>query len=77
MNKCTQQGILHCIFRVFAISHDPMCHAEDLFHMALTKLSERGSLATLGGSNQVFLAPLVEVASRAGIVLCGSKCIHH
>jgi hypothetical protein len=68
---------LHRVFRVFAISRDPMGHAENLFRMALTELAERSSMATLGGSYQVLFAPLVKVASRAGIVLYESECIHH
>jgi hypothetical protein len=49
MGKGIQKTILHCVFRVFAISHDPMYDTEDFFRMAFAKLSEGGSSSSLGG----------------------------
>src|SRR6202041_2295835 len=57
MGEGIQKTILHCIFRVFPISHDPMNDTEDFFDMAFAKLSERGSSSSLGGSYQLLLAP--------------------
>jgi hypothetical protein len=43
MDKGIHKTILHCVFRIFAISHDPVNDTEDFFDMAFAKLSERGS----------------------------------
>jgi hypothetical protein len=42
MGEGIQKTILHCVFRVFAISHDPMNDTEDFFDMSFAKLSEGG-----------------------------------
>jgi hypothetical protein len=60
---------LHCIFRVFTISHDPMSDSEDFLDMAITKLSEGGSSPILGGCYQLLLAPLPKIANCCGIAL--------
>jgi hypothetical protein len=64
MDESIQKALLHCVFRVFAISHDPINDAEDFFDMALAKLSEGGSSSSLGGCYQLLLAPRSKIANR-------------
>jgi hypothetical protein len=63
MDESLQKRILHCVFRVFAVSHDPMNDAEDFFDMAFAKLSEGGSSSDLGGCYQLLLAPRSKIAN--------------
>jgi hypothetical protein len=63
MHESIQKAVLHCIFRVFAISHDPMSDPEGFLGMAITKLPEGGSSPSLGGRYQLLLAPFPNIAS--------------
>jgi hypothetical protein len=64
MDESIQKALLHCVFRVFAVSHDPMNDTEDFFDMAFAKLSEGGSSSSLGGCYQLLLAPRAKIANR-------------
>jgi hypothetical protein len=55
---------LHCVFSVFAISHDPMNDSEDFLDMALAKLPKGGWSSSLGGCYQLLLAPRSKIANR-------------
>src|ERR1700758_2445931 len=57
MDESIQKALLRCVFRVFTISHDPVSHTQNLFHVAFAKLAEMGSLPSLGGCYQLLLAP--------------------
>jgi hypothetical protein len=70
MDESIQKAVLRCVFRVFAISENPMGYAEDSYDMAFAKLPERGSSATLGGCYQLLLAPRPKIVNRRGIVPC-------
>jgi hypothetical protein len=72
MGEGIQKTILQCVFRVFAISHDPMNDTEDFFDMPLAKLSEGGSSSSLGGCYQLLLAPRSR-SLTAGVSLCTEK----
>jgi hypothetical protein len=63
MEEGAQKGVLHCVFRIFAISSDPMGDSEDLLDMAFAKLAEGGSSSNLGGSYQLRLAPLSKIGN--------------
>jgi hypothetical protein len=62
VEESTQKTILHCVFRVFAISHDPMDDTEDSLAMPFAKLTEGGSFAGLSGCDQLLLAPRSKIA---------------
>jgi hypothetical protein len=64
MDESIQKALLRCVFRVFAISHDPINDAEDSFGMAFAKLSEGGSTSALGGCDQLLLAPHSKIVNR-------------
>src|SRR6266403_1500286 len=64
MDESIQKALLPCVFRVFAISHDPINDAEDFFGMAFEKLSEGGSTSGLGGCDQLLLAPHSKIVNR-------------
>jgi len=64
MGEGIQKTILHCVFRVFAISHDPINDTEDFFDMAFAKLSEGGSSSSLGGCYQLLLAPRSKIVNQ-------------
>jgi hypothetical protein len=68
MDESIQKAVLRCVFRVFAISQNPMGYAEDSCDMAFAKLSEGGSSSALGGCYQFVLAPRSKIANRHGIV---------
>jgi hypothetical protein len=68
MGEGIQKTILHCVFRVFAISHHPMDDTEKFFAMALAKFSEGGSSSSFGGCYQLVLAPGSKVANLRGII---------
>src|SRR5258708_28958580 len=57
MDESIQKALLHCVFRVFALSHDPINDAEDFFGMVLANLSERRSFSIIGGCAQLLLPP--------------------
>ena len=59
-----QKTILDLVFRVLAISHDPLDDTKDFFDMSLAELSERGSSSTLGCCYQLRLAPRSKIANR-------------
>jgi hypothetical protein len=63
MDESIQKALLRCVFRVFAISHDPINDPEDFFGMAFAKLSERGSTSGLGGCYQLLLAPRPKIVN--------------
>src|SRR5260221_5633536 len=63
MDESIQKTILHCVFRVFAVSHHPMNDTEDFFDMALAKLSEGGSSSSLRSCYQLLLAPYSKIAN--------------
>jgi hypothetical protein len=65
-----EKTILHCVFRVFAISNDPMDDTEESLAMPFTKLTEGGSFAGLSGCDQLLLAPRSKIANGRGIALC-------
>jgi hypothetical protein len=69
MDESIQKALLRCVFRVFTISHDPVSHTQNLFHVALAKLSEGSSSPTFGGCDQPLLAPRSKIARRCGIAL--------
>src|ERR1700688_151326 len=77
MDESTQKAVLHCVFGVFTVWHDPASHTEDLFHMTFAKLSEGRSFPTFGGCDQLHLAPRSKIANRCGITLRRKKCTHH
>jgi hypothetical protein len=64
MGEGIQKTILHCVFRVFAISHDPINDPEDFFGMAFAKHSEGGSTSGLGGCYQLLLAPHSKIVNQ-------------
>jgi hypothetical protein len=68
MDESIQKAVLRRVFRVFAISQNPIGYAEDSCDMALAKLSEGGSSSALGGCYQLLLAPRSKIANRRGIV---------
>jgi hypothetical protein len=70
MDVSIQKTILHCIFRVLAISHNPMNDTEDFFDLAFAKLSERAWSSSLGGHYQLLLAPS---SPTAEVSLCTEK----
>jgi hypothetical protein len=69
MDESIQKALLRCVFRVFTISHDPVSHTQNLFHVALAKLSEGSSSPAFGGCDQLLLAPRSKIAPRCGIAL--------
>src|ERR1700740_3141248 len=77
MDESIQKALLRCVFRVFTVSYDPACHTGDSFHMTVGKLSEGGSPPTLGGCDQLILAPSPQIANCCGIALRRKKCAHH
>jgi hypothetical protein len=64
MDESIQKTILHCIFRVFAVSHDPMNDTEDFFDVPFAKLFEGAWSSSLGGCYQLLLAPRSKIANR-------------
>src|ERR1700730_9544530 len=77
MDESTQKAVLHCVFRVFTVWHDPASHTEDSFHMTFAKLSEGSLPSSLGGCYQLLVAPRSKIANRCGIALRRKKCTHH
>jgi hypothetical protein len=63
MDESIQKALLHCVFRVFAVSYDPASHTGDLFHMTFAKFSEGGSSSILGGCYQLLLGPGSKIAN--------------
>src|SRR5258707_13730459 len=57
MDESIQKALLRCVFRVFTVSCDPTNHTRHLFHMTFAKLSEGSSSSSLGGCDQLLLAP--------------------
>jgi hypothetical protein len=80
MDKSAQKAILHCIFRVFTISRDPMGDTEDFLYVSFAKLTEGGCPTTFGGGYQLLLAPHPKIVNRWGIALRSNrrwgKCEH-
>ena len=64
MEKGTQKGVLHCVFRVFAISRDPMGDSEEFLDMAFAKLTEGGPSSNPGSRYQLLLAPRSKIGNR-------------
>ena len=77
VNKGPQEAVLHCVFRIFAISHHSMNDTENLFAMAFAKFSKGGSSSSFRGCYQLVLAPLSKIANLWGIVLHQQQCPHH
>src|ERR1700688_986951 len=77
MDESTQKAVLHCVFRVFTVWHDPASHTEDSFHMTFAKLSERGFFPTFGRCDQLHLTPRSKIANRCSITLRRKKCTRH
>src|SRR2546429_6944662 len=69
MDESIQKAVLRCVFRVFAVSHDPMDDTEDFCAMAFAKLPEGGSSSSLSGCAQLLLAPSSKIANHSGIAL--------
>src|SRR6266566_636863 len=64
MDESIQKAVLRCVFRVFAVSHDPMDDTEDFCAMAFAKLPEGGSSSSLSGCDQLLLAPSSKIANH-------------
>src|ERR1700730_203130 len=77
MDESTQKAVLHCVFRVFTVWHDPASHTEDSFHMTFAKLSEGSLPSSLGGCYQLLVAPRSNTAKRRAIALRRKKGTHH
>src|SRR5258707_12943064 len=73
MDESIQKALLRCVFRVFTVSCDPASHAGDAFHITFEKLSEGISSPTLGGCDQLLLAPRSKIADCYCIALRRKK----
>jgi hypothetical protein len=63
MGEGIQKRILHCVFRVFTISHHPMDDTEDLFAVAFAEFSKGVRSSNLSGCYQLLLVPFSEIAN--------------